>query len=69
MAFTRPVILIHGYSDKGQSFDPWKQALVGRGANVVPINICTYITLNNEITISNIGEGLDRALHYQLEWK
>ena len=69
MAFTRPVVLIHGYSDKGVSFEGWRQALVAQGAQPVMVNVCTYISLNNEVTISDIGEALDRALQYQLNWQ
>ena len=68
MAFTRPIVLIHGYSDKGQSFEAWRDALKKRGGEVATVDVCTYISLNNEITISDIGEGLDRALEYQLNW-
>jgi len=69
MPFTRPVVLIHGYSDKGQSFEGWRQALIAMGANPVTVDVCTYITLNNEVTITDIGEALDRALEYQLKWE
>jgi len=47
MAFTRPLVLIHGYSDKGQSFEAWRQALIAQGAQPVMVNVCTYISLNN----------------------
>jgi len=69
MPFTRPVVLIHGYSDKGQSFEGWRQALIALGADPVTLNVCTYISLNNEVTITDIGEALDRALEYQLKWE
>jgi hypothetical protein len=69
MAFTRPVVLIHGYSDKGQSFEGWRQALIAQGAQPVMVNVCTYISLNNEVTVADIGEALDRALEYQLKWE
>ena len=36
-------------------------ALVARGLAPVDINICTYVSLNNEITIKDIAEGLERA--------
>ena len=67
--FTRPVVLIHGYSDKGVSFEGWRQVLIALGAQPVMVNVCTYISLNNEVTISDIGEALDRALQYQLNWQ
>jgi hypothetical protein len=57
----RRVVLIHGYSDKGQSFFPLCDALRARGSSLIDIDICTYISLNNEITIKDIAEGLERA--------
>jgi len=58
----RPVVLIHGYSDKGESFDVWKAALIQRGYPATDISVCSYETLTNELTIKDIAEGLDRAL-------
>src|ERR1017187_5216577 len=58
----RPVVLIHGYSAEGKDFENFKQALVSRGIDSKDIDICNYISLNNEITIKDIAEGLDRAL-------
>ena len=57
----RPLVLIHGYSAEGRDFANLKQALVARGIDSKDINICNYISLNNEITIKDIAEGLDRA--------
>jgi triacylglycerol esterase/lipase EstA (alpha/beta hydrolase family) len=57
----RPLVLIHGYSAEGTAFDPLHEALQKKGVNVTDINICTYVSLNNEITIKDIAEGLDRA--------
>jgi hypothetical protein len=53
--------LIHGYSAEGAAFDPLRDALKAKGVNATDINICSYVTLNNEITIKDIAEGLDRA--------
>src|SRR5579862_8785161 len=60
-SMARPLILIHGYSDKGQSFFPLRDALAKRGIQLIDVSICTYISLNNEITIKDIAEGLERA--------
>ena len=57
----RPLVLIHGYSDSGQAFLPLRDALAKRGIELANINICSYVTLNNEITIKDIAEGLERA--------
>jgi hypothetical protein len=56
-----PVVLIHGYSDKGESFTPWKQALVARGYQAEEIPVSTYKSLTNEVTIKDIAEAFDRA--------
>jgi hypothetical protein len=53
--------LIHGYSAEGKDLEKLKQALVARGIDAQSINICNYVSLNNEITIKDIAEGLDRA--------
>jgi pimeloyl-ACP methyl ester carboxylesterase len=57
----RPLVLIHGYSAEGTAFDPLSAALQAKGVKSTDINICSYISLNNEITIKDIAEGLDRA--------
>jgi hypothetical protein len=57
----RPLVLIHGYSAEGTAFEPLHDALQKKGVNATDINICTYVSLNNEITIKDIAEGLDRA--------
>jgi hypothetical protein len=38
-----------------------RDALAKKGIDLTDINICTYVTLNNEITIKDIAEGLERA--------
>ncbi len=57
----RPLVLIHGYSASGLDFKPLCAALSARGIDATLLNICTYISLNNEITIKDIAEGLARA--------
>lgn len=57
-----PVVLIHGYSDKGDSFRRWRDVLVANGFATEDIAICNYQSLTNEVTIRDIAEGFDRAL-------
>ena len=58
-----PLILIHGYSDKGESFRKWKELLIATGKYTADdIHICSYRTLTNEVTIKDVAEGFDRAL-------
>lgn len=60
----RPVILVHGYSDRARSLETWRDGLEQRGHDVSAIHLCEYETLTNEITIKDIAEGFDRALRH-----
>jgi hypothetical protein len=57
-----PIVLVHGYSDKGQSFDRWCQRLEAAGYDATTIHLGNYVSLSNELTIKDIAEGFDRAL-------
>ena len=58
---TRPLVLIHGYSADSKAFEPLGKALIEKGIATTDVNICNYVSLNNEITIKDIAEGLERA--------
>lgn len=58
----RPLLLIHGYSATGLDFTNLYWALVDRQIDVELLNVGNYISLNNEITIEDIAEGLQRAI-------
>jgi pimeloyl-ACP methyl ester carboxylesterase len=60
-----PVVLIHGYSGKGESFKRWSEVLEQAGHDVTTIHTCNYRTLTNEVTIKDIAEGFDRALRIE----
>ena len=57
----RPVVLIHGYSDRGESFLKWRDALVAAGYDAHDIPVCSCQTLTNEISVKDIAEGFDRT--------
>lgn len=57
-----PVVLVHGYSDKGESFRRWRRTLEAHGRQATTIHIGNYISLSNEVSIKDIAEGFDRAL-------
>jgi hypothetical protein len=58
----RPLLLIHGYSATGLDFTNLYWALVDRKVDIKLLNVGNYISLNNEITIADISEGLQRAI-------
>jgi pimeloyl-ACP methyl ester carboxylesterase len=62
----RPLLLIHGYSSDGAAMIPLQTALTEAlqrlHVPVIDINIGNYVSLNNEITIKDLGEGLQRAI-------
>jgi hypothetical protein len=57
-----PIVLVHGYSDKGRSFETWCRRLEAAGYDATTIHLGNYVSLSNEITIKDIAEGFDRAL-------
>ena len=61
----RPIVLVHGYSASGSSFDKWKDVLQSLGYASESVHVCTYKSLTNEVTIRDIAEGFDRALRIQ----
>lgn len=59
-----PLVLIHGYSDSGDGFLHWRNALIKKqNLNPDTVHIVNYISLSNELTICDIAEGLEHALH------
>jgi hypothetical protein len=58
----RPIVLVHGYSDRGPSFTRWSEVLAARGFDATTIHLGSYVSLSNEISVKDIAEGFDRAL-------
>ena len=56
------VLLIHGYSADWKALLPWRDQLAEAGVATDMIDVGNYVTLNNEVTIKDIGEAFDRAL-------
>jgi pimeloyl-ACP methyl ester carboxylesterase len=58
-----PIVFVHGYSDSGASWRPWRELLSRRlGIDAPALRSCTYVSLDNEISIKDIAEAFDRAL-------
>jgi hypothetical protein len=58
----RPIVIVHGYSDKGKSAAEWCRLLTAAGYDATSIHVSEYVSLSNEVTIKDIAEGFDRSL-------
>jgi hypothetical protein len=58
-----PLVLVHGYASSGAAFSTWRDAFVKAGRKVEEIFIGSYVTLNNEVTVDDIANGFQHALH------
>lgn len=58
-----PLVLVHGYGSSGAAFSKWKDAFLAAGRKVEEISIGSYVTLNNEVTVDDIANGFQHALH------
>jgi hypothetical protein len=57
-----PVVILHGWNDTSESFKPLANWLRTQGFNVVPIWLGDYLSLNDEITLKDLGTAFQRAL-------
>ena len=58
-----PVVFVHGYSDSGASWWRWQDILQQKlGIDKASMHTCTYVSLDNAISIKDIAEAFDRAL-------
>jgi len=58
----KPVVIIHGYSDKSNSFEELADFLKNSGFNVVQIWLADYLSMHDEITIDDIARAMGNAL-------
>lgn len=60
-----PVILLHGYSDEGQSFQAWGERLAHEGRRTRSVHLADWRSRVNELTLADIAEAFERALAEQ----
>lgn len=58
-----PVIILHGWSDDYESFIPLGQWLTANGFQVVDIYLGNYLSMNDELTLYDLGLAFVRALN------
>ncbi|HEY3897390.1 MAG TPA: hypothetical protein VGM54_02190 [Chthoniobacter sp.] len=57
-----PLIILHGWSDNSSSFTSLAAWLKGNGFNVIEIYLGDYLSMNDEITLYDLGSAFRRAL-------
>src|SRR5437867_830997 len=57
-----PVIILHGWSDSSDSFRSLAGWLEQNGFNVIDIYLGDYLSMNDEITLTDLGVAFERAL-------
>lgn len=56
----RPIVIVHGYSDRGERFRTWRDMLINRmGYAPSEVNVFSYRSLTNEITIKDVALVFD----------
>ena len=59
---SNPVIILHGWSDDSKSFIPLGQWLTTNGFQIVDIHLGDYLSMNDELTLFDLGLAFIRAL-------
>ena len=57
-----PVVILHGWSDNSDSFVPLASWLKEQGFNVTNIYLGDYLSMNDEITLYDLGSAFQKAL-------
>lgn len=59
------MVLIHGYSATSKTFDAWREVLLGWGYAPHDVQVANYVSLSDEVTITDLAKGFDAALRSQ----
>ncbi len=51
----RPIVLVHGYSDEGESFRTWESVLMANGYEAEHVHLGHYVSLSNDVSIKDIA--------------
>jgi len=58
----KPIVILHGWSDTSKSFEPLADWLHAHGFNVISIYLGDYLSMNDEVTLYDLGFAFNRAL-------
>lgn len=59
-----PVLIIHGWSAHSEGLEPLAAFLKDNGFEVIDIWLSDYLSMNDEITINDIGQAMGAALEH-----
>lgn len=62
-----PVLILHGWSDSSASFRPLARFLRDQGEDVREVHLGDYLSMQDEITLQDLGHAMLRALRDQEE--
>jgi len=58
----RPIVIVHGWSDRSASFTPLKNYLATlAGGNLFQINLADYISMDDQVRFDDLVVGMQRA--------
>jgi pimeloyl-ACP methyl ester carboxylesterase len=60
------VVIVHGWSDESESFEPLKSYLTTHGFNAVEILLADYISKDDDVRIEDIGKRMEGAIREKL---
>ena len=61
-AHPNPLIILHGWSDHSQAFEPLARELARRGRSVLPLWLGDYVSMEDAVTVDDVAQALEAAL-------
>lgn len=62
-----PIVIVHGWSDKSDSFKPLANFLQGKGFQTLNLFLADYLSMEDEVTIDDAAKAMQRAVHASVQ--
>lgn len=63
---SRQVAILHGWSDKSDSFEPLAEFLQGNGYKTVPLFLADYISLRDDVKIDDVAKRMEEVIREKM---
>jgi pimeloyl-ACP methyl ester carboxylesterase len=63
------VLILHGWSDDSESFEPLAEALKSQGFEAIPIWLGDYVSRDDDVTISDVAKRMEEVLASSIQSK